>query len=75
MGAVRFSEILLPAYLTVGGTLWHSRLRHCSTSRKVVGSIPDGVGFFHGYYPSGRTMALGLTQRLTEMSTRNISWG
>jgi hypothetical protein len=25
--------------------------------------------------PSGRTMALGLTQPLTEMSTRNIFWG
>ena len=25
--------------------------------------------------PSGRIMALGLTQSLTEMSTRNISWG
>ena len=25
--------------------------------------------------PSGRTMALGWTQPLTEMSTRNISWG
>jgi len=25
--------------------------------------------------PSDRTMALGLTQPLTEMSTRNISWG
>jgi hypothetical protein len=25
--------------------------------------------------PSGRTVALGCTQRLTEMSTRNISWG
>jgi len=24
--------------------------------------------------PSGRTMALGMTQILTEMSTRNISW-
>jgi len=24
--------------------------------------------------PSGRTMALGLTQLLTEMSTRNICW-
>jgi hypothetical protein len=22
---------------------WHSWLRHCATSRKVVGSIPDGV--------------------------------
>ena len=25
--------------------------------------------------PSGRTMALGLTQPLTEMNTRNIFWG
>jgi hypothetical protein len=25
--------------------------------------------------PSGCTMALGLTRPLTEMSTRNISWG
>jgi hypothetical protein len=22
---------------------WHSYLKHCDTSRKVVGSIPDGV--------------------------------
>jgi hypothetical protein len=27
------------------------------------------------YNPSGRTMALGSTKPLTEMSTRNISWG
>jgi len=27
---------------------WRSWLRHCATSRKVAGSIPDGVtGFFH----------------------------
>jgi hypothetical protein len=31
--------------------------------------------FFHWHNPSGRTMALGSTQPLTEMSTRNISWG
>ena len=41
-----------------------------------AGSIPDGVnGIFHWYNPSGRTMALGWTQYLTEMSNRNISWG
>ena len=34
----------------------------------------DVVGIFHGYNPSGRTMALGLIQPLTEISTRNISW-
>jgi len=39
-------------------------------------SIPDGViGIFHWHNPSGRTMALGLTQPLAEMNTRNISWG
>jgi hypothetical protein len=31
--------------------------------------------YFHGHNPSGRTMVLGSTQRLTEMSTKNISWG
>ena len=30
------------------GTRWRSWLRHCATSRKVAGSIPDGViGIFH----------------------------
>jgi hypothetical protein len=32
------------------------------------------VDFFHWHNPVGRTMALGSTQPLTEMSTRNISW-
>jgi len=42
---------------------------------KDAGSIPDGViGNFHFHNPSGCTMALRLTQPLTEMSTRNISW-
>jgi hypothetical protein len=54
---------------------WHSWLRHCATSWKVMGSIPDGViGIFHWHNPSGHTMALGSTQPLTEMSTRNIPW-
>jgi len=29
------------------GTRWRSWLRHCATSRKFAGSIPDGVGIFH----------------------------
>ena len=63
-------------YSTSQGTLWRSWLRYCATIRKVAGSIPDGVtGIFHWHNPSGLTMALGLTQPLTEMSTRNISWG
>ena len=46
-------------------------------SRKDAGSIPDGViDIFHWRNPSGRTVALGLTQPLAEMSTRNIPlWG
>ena len=44
--------------------------------RQIVGSIPDGViGIFQLHNPSGRTMALGSTQSLTEMSTKFISWG
>jgi hypothetical protein len=42
----------------------------------VAGLIPDSVtGIFHGHNPSSRTMALGLTQPLTEMSTADIYWG
>ena len=49
--------------------------RHWYTSQKVGGSIPDGViVIFRLFNPSVRTMALGPTQALTEMSTRNISW-
>ena len=60
----------------VRGARWRTWLRHCATSRKIAGSIPDGViGIFHWHNPSGRTMALGSTQPLTEMSTKNISWG
>jgi hypothetical protein len=59
-----------------GATRWRSWLRHWSTSWKVAGSIPDCViGIFHLHNPFGRTMALGSTQPLTEMSTRSISWG
>ena len=64
----------IPPYYT-RSTRWGSWLRHCTTSRKVAGSIPYGViGIFPWHNPSGRTTALGSTQLLTEMSTRNISW-
>jgi hypothetical protein len=55
---------------------YRSWLRLCSTSRKVAGSIPDGViGIFQLYNPSGRVMPLELTQPPTEMSIRNICRG
>ena len=49
--------------------------RHCATNRKVVGLILTVIGIFHWHNPSSRTMALGSIQPLTEISTRNISWG
>ena len=52
-----------------GGTAVAQWLRCCVTIRKVAGSIPAGVsGFFIDKNPSDRTMALGSTQPLTEMS-------
>jgi hypothetical protein len=60
------SRILFLGYVTKisfffffykGGPHWRSWLRHCSTSRKVAGSIPDGViGIFlsfRSYYGPG----------------------
>jgi hypothetical protein len=46
-------------------------VKDCAKNRKVAGSIPDGViGFFRRHNPSDRTMALGLTQPLTEMGVK-----
>jgi hypothetical protein len=42
-----------------------------ATSRKVEGSSTDEVDFFNLSNPSSRTMALGSTRPLSEMSTRN----
>jgi hypothetical protein len=51
-------------------------LKHYATSRKVAGSIPDEViGVFSWSNPSSRTMALGSTQPLTDLSTRNYPGG
>jgi hypothetical protein len=59
-----------------GDRLCYSPLRHCPTSRKVAHSIPDGAfGIFDYLNLAGHTIAFGSTQPLTEMSTRNTSWG
>jgi hypothetical protein len=50
-------------------------LGHYATSQKVVGLNPDGLIFFSLPNPSSCTMALGSTQLITEMSTRNIPGG
>ena len=44
-------------------TRWRGWLRHCATSRKVAGSIPDGViRNFYLHNTSGHTIALETTQ-------------
>ena len=34
---------ILASLLDIWGTSWRSWLRHCATSLRVAGSIPDGV--------------------------------
>jgi hypothetical protein len=69
-------HINLLTYFHGGGARLRSWLRHYVTNRNVAGSIPDGVtGICHWHNRFGRTMALRSTQPLTEMSTRNLSWG
>ena len=64
-----------PIHVTKG-TAVAQWLRCCATNQKDAGSNPDGVsGFFIDVNTSDRTMALGSTQPLTEMSTRSISLG
>jgi hypothetical protein len=46
-----------------------------TTSRKVASSSPNEVDFLNLSNPSSRIMALGSTQPLTEMSTRNLPGG
>jgi hypothetical protein len=54
------------------GMRQRSWLSHYATSRKVAGSIPDEViGFLNWTNPS-RTMALGSTQPLRDLSTRYL---
>jgi hypothetical protein len=52
---------------------WHAVVQLVEALRynpEVVGSIADGViGIFYLHNPSGRTVALGSTQPLTEMSS------
>jgi hypothetical protein len=55
------------------GALWRSWLSNYFTSFNVAGSIPDVIRYFNQHNLSNSTMVPGLTQRLTEMSTRNLS--
>ena len=66
------------SYYVIGarGGVVAKALRYYATNRQVAGSIPDGfIGMFQRHNSAGRTMVLGSTQPLTEMSTMCISWG
>jgi hypothetical protein len=53
-------------FFICGGTRWRSWLRHCASSWKAAGSIPDGViGIFNWHNP-------GLW--VYSVSTRNTFW-
>ena len=54
-----------------GAVVWYTALQ--AGRSRVRFPVVSLEFFWHN--PSGRTMALGLTQPLTEMSTRNIFWG
>jgi hypothetical protein len=73
-GLEHFHILLIQCSLSINNLMNTHNLSCCATNRKVMGSIPDDViGIFHWRNPSGHTMALGSTEPLTEMSTRNIS--
>jgi hypothetical protein len=62
--------------MTAFTTLYHQRTGHAVA--QLVGAGRSRVQFpmvSTKFSISNRSMALGLTQPLTEMSTRNISWG
>ena len=74
--ASNITVMILPVSLTVLRFLissWgHAVAQLVETMRYKL----EGRGFDSRWcHPSGCTVALGLTQNLTEMSTRNISWG
>jgi hypothetical protein len=73
-GRLSFRQKLVPG-IFLEGTLQRSWLRHYATSRRSPVRVPDEVDFFNLPNPSSRTMALGSTQPLTEMSTRKFTGG
>jgi hypothetical protein len=65
-------RITLLSLLPLEGRTVASLVEAQCYKRKVENSIPDEVvGFFNLLTPSSLIMALGSTQPLTEMSTRN----
>ena len=70
---LRFREKISPLVrpkIRLTRTQWgHAVAQLFEALRKVADSI------FHSLNPSSRTMALGSTHSITELSTRGIPWG
>jgi hypothetical protein len=74
-GRIYPQEIIL-VLISVGGDRGSTVVKVMCYKSEVAGSIPDDVmEFFIDINLSDRTMALGSTQPVTEMSTRSISRG
>jgi hypothetical protein len=70
--SIRLSSVRPPAWNNLVAQLVESQ----RYTPKIMGSIFNGVtGIFHLHNPSGRTMALGSNQPLTEMSTGKFPGG
>jgi len=77
IGTARFNIKSIPFYsqsvfmynviITVSGVQWPSWLRHCAT--------PESQGFVSRWGHPDRSVVLGSTRPVKEMSTRDISWG
>ena len=71
-----YYPLLVPFEANIRKINQYGSREHCGTSRKVAGSISKGgIGIYRWINHFGRTMALGSTQFLREISIRNISCG
>jgi hypothetical protein len=62
--------------MIIWGMLQHSWLRHCPTSQKVAGTIPnEAIGFFNWPYPSSSNMVLRSTHPLNRNEYQQSPWG
>jgi hypothetical protein len=66
---------IIPRPHVCWGTRWRSGWGTVLQTGRLRDRFPIVIGIFHWHNPSGRTMALGSTRPLTEISTKNISWG
>ena len=70
-----YHRLLQPSFELLSSFLIYTKTTALQAVRSRFPFPMVSLRIFHWHNPSGRTMALGSTQSLTEMSTRNMSWG